>query len=105
MTNSADIEKFGRYRKTRGKVRLLLAAIQKTIGRVFLYWPSSSYFLSSKNDFINKIVINQLMLYWPSYGSLVCCTGPQPTAWGQYTAVLRPETGPIQNYLINNIII
>ena len=29
---------------------------------------------------INKIVINQVISYWPSYGSEVCCIGPRPTS-------------------------
>ena len=27
---------------------------------------------------INKIVINQLITYWPSYGSSIGCIGPRP---------------------------
>ena len=50
---------------------------------------------------INKIVINQVISYWPSYVSLDGCIGPQPRA---STADLGPVTGPIRNYLINYII-
>ena len=46
--------------------------------------------------FINKIVINQVISYWPSYRSSASCIGP---------ADLGPVTGPIRNYLINNIIL
>ena len=38
----------------------------------------------------------------PSYGSSICCIGPRPRA---NTADLGPVTGPIRNYLINNIIL
>ena len=49
---------------------------------------------------INKIIINQVISYWPSYGSSVGCIGPRLK--GQYS---RPRTrnwantfgrGPIQ---------
>ena len=30
-------------------------------------------------------VINQVISYWPSYRSKVCCTGPRPKAEGQYS--------------------
>ena len=49
---------------------------------------------------IIKIVINQVISYWSSYGSSVGCIGP----WSN-TADLGPVTGPIRNYLINNVII
>ena len=54
---------------------------------------------------------NQVISYWPSYGSSICCTGPRPSASGQYsrprtnTADLGPVTVPIRNYLINSIIL
>ena len=54
---------------------------------------------------------NEVISYWPSYGSSICCTGPRPSASGQYsrprtnTADLRPVTVPIRNYLINSIIL
>ena len=38
---------------------------------------------------INKIVINQVISYWPSYGSSLGCIGPRPPASGQYS---RPRT-------------
>ena len=41
---------------------------------------------NSKIKLINKIVINQVITYWPSYGFKVCCIGPRP---GQYS---RPRT-------------
>ena len=50
----------------------------------------------------NKIVINQVISYWPNYGSSVGCIGPRPP---DNTADLGPETEPIRNYLINNIIL
>ena len=57
-----------------------------------------------KLTLINKIVINQVISHWPSYGSSICCIGPWPLASAN-TADLRPVTGPIRNYLINNIIV
>ena len=30
-------------------------------------------------------VINQVMSYWPSYGSSFCCIGPRPKAVSQYS--------------------
>ena len=36
---------------------------------------------------INKIVINQVISYWPNYGSSVGCIGPRPS--DQYS---RPRT-------------
>ena len=30
-------------------------------------------------------VINQVISYWPSYGSEVCCIGPRLKAVGQYS--------------------
>ena len=29
-------------------------------------------------------IINQVILYWPSYGSSICCIGPRQKAVGQY---------------------
>ena len=43
--------------------------------------------------FIYKIVINEVISYWSSYRSSVCCA-----------ANFGLVTGPIRNYLINNII-
>ena len=40
-------------------------------------------------------VINQVILYWPSYKSEVCCIGP---------AERGLVTWPIRNYLINELI-
>ena len=51
---------------------------------------------------INKIVINQVISYWPSFRSSVDCIGLRPRG---NTADLGPVTGPIRNYLINNIIV
>ena len=48
---------------------------------------------------IDKIVIKQVISYWPSYRSPASCP---PRA---NTADLGPVTGPIRNNLINNIII
>ena len=87
--------KLGQYWKTR--------PIQKNSANTywpsfFLYWPRSSFFFYK---LINKIVINQVISYWSSYRSWVCCIGPRPRT---NTAYLGPVTGPIRNYLINNII-
>ena len=41
--------------------------------------------------------INQVISYWPSYRSKVCCIGPRAN-----TADQGPVTGPIRNYLIND---
>ena len=38
---------------------------------------------------INKIVINQVISHWPSYGSSVDCIDPRPEASGQYS---RPRS-------------
>ena len=84
------------YRKTRPIQKN--SASMTRIGRVFLHWQSSSFFYK----LINKIVINQVISYWPSYRSSVCCIGSQPRT---NTADLGPITGQIRNNLINNIII
>ena len=50
---------------------------------------------------INKIVINQVISFWPSYGSSICCIGPR--LWpGANTADLGPITEPIRNYFIED---
>ena len=60
---------------------------------------------------INKIVINQVISYWPSYGSSVGCIGPRSAVLAlglrprANTVDLGPVTRPIRNYLINNIIV
>ena len=51
---------------------------------------------------ISTFLVNQVISYWPSYGSEVCCIGPRPKAVGQYSRS-RTLTGPIRNYLINDI--
>ena len=89
ITNTANIEKLGQYRKTR-PIRLVLAQFF-TIGRVRVFFYK----------LINKIVNNQVNSYWPSYRSSVCCIGPRPRT---NTADLGPVIGPIRNNLINNII-
>ena len=51
---------------------------------------------------INKIVINQVISYWPSYRSSASCIGPR-LRLGPIQQTSGPVTGPIRNYLINNI--
>ena len=46
-------------------------------------------------------VINQVISYWPSYRSEVCCIGPEAKPRAN-TADRGPVTGPIRNYLIND---
>ena len=58
-------------------------------GRIFLYWPSLSFFLYNK--LINKIVINQVNFHWPSYRASVCCIGHQPSASDQYSRLGQYE--------------
>ena len=56
---------------------------------------------------INKNVINQMFLYWPSYRANTPVTGPIPQLQGQCLSYRAntPVTGPIQNYLIDNVIL
>ena len=46
--------------------------------------------------------INQVILYWPSYRSLVSCIVSLPWPWTN-KAKHGPVTGPIWNHLVNNI--
>ena len=46
-------------------------------------------------------VIYQVISYWPSYGSAVCCIGRRPKAMDQYSRS-RTVAGPILNKLIND---
>ena len=48
------------------------------------YSVSYGYLTSAQmSNYYN--VINQVISYWPNYGSEVCCIGPRPKAMGQYS--------------------
>ena len=62
---------------------------------LLLYQPIQTWQMCFDQQFkhkvklINKIVINQVISYWPSYVSSFCCIGAWPSASGQYS---RPRT-------------
>ena len=60
--------------------------------------------LSVKTLYIKKLysknIINIVILNWPSYRFEVSCIGQRP-----WEADQGPVTGPVQNHLINNIMI
>ena len=126
ITNSANVEKLGQYRKTRpirpvlaeffcsDRVHIFFSLNRFKLSFCFFLWYFMNwiwskacwliltisklscksinykysmylYFILYFFKLINKIVINQVISYWPSYGSSVGCIGPRISALGQYS--------------------